>query len=111
MIRRLVGRWNHQGWSVARIRFVEHLAGGPAGLFASLSAKWLGRSSTRSIRVARGRRFCLRARGPAFAVLWAGGPAWRAVFVGRYSLTPGSLLQIMPGPAVGRCKALFSLNV
>src|SRR5437773_5456346 len=111
MIRRLSGRQNQPGWSVVRIRFAEHLAGGPAGLFASLSAKWLRRSSPRSIRVVRGRRFCLRARGPAFAVLWAGGPAWRAVVVGRYSLTPGSILRIMPGPAVARCKVLFSLNV
>src|SRR5439155_4966096 len=50
MIRRLIGRQNQHGWSVARIRFARYLAGNPAGLFASLSTKWLRRSSTPSIR-------------------------------------------------------------
>src|SRR5437773_8938314 len=51
MIRRLIGRQNQHGWPVARIRFAKNLAGSPQELFASLSAKWLRRSSPRSIRV------------------------------------------------------------
>src|SRR5438067_13611194 len=51
MIPLLIGRQNPPGWPVARIRFAEHLAGNPAGLFASLSTKWLRWSSPRSIRV------------------------------------------------------------
>src|SRR6266404_6180209 len=51
MIRRLIGRQNRHGWPVARIRFAKNLAGSPQELFASLSAKWLRRSSPRSIRV------------------------------------------------------------
>src|ERR1700756_1008455 len=51
MIRRLIGRQNQPSWPVARIRFAKNLAGSPLALFASLSAKWLRRSSPRSIRV------------------------------------------------------------
>ena len=51
MIRRLIGRQNQPGWPVARIRFARYLAGSLEGLFASLSAKWLRRSSPRSIRI------------------------------------------------------------
>src|SRR5260370_7267376 len=51
MIRRLIGRQNQRGWPVARTRFAKNLAGSPQELFESLSAKWLRRSSPRSIRV------------------------------------------------------------
>src|SRR5258708_18667079 len=51
MIRHLIGRQNPLSSSVARIRFAKNLAGSPQELFASLSAKWLRRSSPRSIRV------------------------------------------------------------
>src|SRR5438552_4291486 len=106
MIPRLIDRQNRPGSSVVRIRFAKNLAGSPARLLASLSAKWLRRSSTRSIRVARA------AAGSAYAQ-WSrlrgamGGRAWRAVVVGRYSLTPRSLLQIMLGPAVADAKRYF----